>query len=92
VNANTGRFSDAIQRLLPFIIVVLIVTFAYFWFIQTPLNAYLRTRTDLSALQARWQTARESVARLRLARSRRALVRFAPARRASSRSAAVSPA
>lgn len=63
MNANTGRLSDAIQRLLPFIIVVLIVTFAYFWFIQTPLNAYLRTRTDVAALQARLQTARESVAR-----------------------------
>jgi Tfp pilus assembly protein PilO len=63
VSANTGRLSDAIERLLPFLIVVAIVTFAFFFFIQTPLNAYLRTRTDTAALETRLQTARDSVAR-----------------------------
>ena len=63
VSANTGRLGDAIERLLPFIIVVVIVTFAFFWFIQAPLNAYLRTRTDTDALQARLKTEQESVAR-----------------------------
>ena len=63
MNVNTGRLGDAITRLLPFIIVVAIVTFAYFWFIQTPLNAFLRARTDVTALQSRLKTAREAVAR-----------------------------
>jgi Tfp pilus assembly protein PilO len=63
VRANTGRLSDAIDRLLPFIIVVAIVTFAFFWFIQAPLNAYVQTRTDTAALQARLKTAQDSVAR-----------------------------
>lgn len=63
MNVHTGRLGDAITRLLPFIIVVAIVTFAYFWFIQTPLNAFLRARTDVTALQSRLRTAREAVAR-----------------------------
>ena len=64
MSANVGRLSDAIERLLPFLIVVGIVTFAYFWFLQTPLNAFLRARTDTDALQARLTTAREGLARL----------------------------
>jgi hypothetical protein len=63
VTTNTGRLSDAIERLLPFLIVVALVTFTYFWFIQAPLNAYLRTRTDVVSLQARVRTAQDSVAR-----------------------------
>lgn len=63
MRANTGRLSDAIDRLLPFIVVVAIVAFAFFWFIQAPLNAYLQTRTETAALQARLKTAQDSVAR-----------------------------
>jgi hypothetical protein len=63
VNVNTGRLSDAIARLLPFIIVAAIVTFAYFWFIQTPLNAFLRARVEVNALQTRLRTAQDAVVR-----------------------------
>jgi hypothetical protein len=63
VNGNAGRLSDAIERLLPFLIVVGIVTSAYFWLIQTPLNAYLRTRTDLVSLRGRVKNAQDGVAR-----------------------------
>jgi len=63
VNASTGRLSHAIERLLPFLIVVAIVTFAYFWFIQAPLNAYLRTRTDLDSLHSRLRIAQDGVDR-----------------------------
>jgi hypothetical protein len=63
VSARTGRLGDAIERLLPFIIVVVIVTFAFFWFIQAPLNAYIRTRTDTNALRTRLKTEQERVAR-----------------------------
>ena len=63
MSANTGRLSDAIEHLLPFLIVVAIVTFVYFWFIQTPLNLYVRTRTDTAALQTRLKAAQDSVAR-----------------------------
>jgi Tfp pilus assembly protein PilO len=63
VSARTGRLSHAIDRLLPFIIVVAIVTFAFFWFIRAPLNTYLQARTDTAALQARLKTAQDSVAR-----------------------------
>jgi hypothetical protein len=63
VRARTGRLRDAVDRLLPFIIVVVIVTFAFFWFILAPLNTYVRARTDTKALQTRLKTERESVAR-----------------------------
>ena len=63
MSATTGRLSDAIERLMPFIIVVAIVTLAYLWFMQAPLDAYLRARTDAAALETRLKTARERVAR-----------------------------
>jgi len=63
VSAHTGRLSDAIDRLLPFIIVVAIVAFAFFWFIRAPLNTYFQARTDSAALKARLKTAQDRVAR-----------------------------
>lgn len=50
---NVGRFNDALDRLLPLIIVIVIVTFAYFWFLQAPLNAYVQSRADVAGLDGR---------------------------------------
>jgi hypothetical protein len=63
VNATTARLRDIVERLLPYLIVIVIVAFAWVWFIRTPFNVYLRTRTDLASLQARLKTVQESVAR-----------------------------
>jgi hypothetical protein len=63
VNAHTGRLGDALNRLMPFLIVVAIVTVAFFLFIQAPLNAYLRSRSDVAALQVRMKTLQDARAR-----------------------------
>lgn len=57
------RLTEALDRFLPLIITAGIVAVAYFLFIQTPLNTYLRARTEITSLQGRLRTARENVAR-----------------------------
>jgi hypothetical protein len=57
--------SDAIARLLPFLIVVAIVTVGYLWFIQPPLGTYLRARSDVAALNDRVRTLQQAADRAR---------------------------
>jgi hypothetical protein len=65
VKANAARLNDAIVRLLPFLLVVAIVTCGYLWFIQPRLDTYLRTRTDVAALNGRVKTLRQTTDRAR---------------------------
>jgi len=63
VKANAARLNDAIVRLLPFLLVVAIVTSGYLWFIQPRLDTYLRTRADVAALKDRARTLQQTTDR-----------------------------
>jgi hypothetical protein len=65
VKAGAARLNDAIVRLLPFLLVVAIVTCGYLWFIQPRLGTYLRTRTDVAALKDRVRTLQQTTDRAR---------------------------
>jgi len=63
VKTNAARLNDAIVRLLPFLLVVAIVTSGYLWFIQPRLDTYLRTRADVAALKDRARTLQQTTDR-----------------------------
>lgn len=60
---NAARFRDALEQLLPFLIVVGVVVIAFFWFIQRPLNTYLQNRATAAQLQARLRTLEDATSR-----------------------------
>jgi Tfp pilus assembly protein PilO len=66
VKANAGRLIKAIERLLPFLLVVGIMACGYVWFIQPRLSEYLGTRADVTALDDRVRTLQHSTDRARL--------------------------
>ena len=68
MNGPSGRLSEALRRLLPFFVTVAIATCGYLWFVQPRLGAYLRTRTDVSALRGRVRTLQVSTERARAPR------------------------
>jgi hypothetical protein len=63
VNSNLGRVGASLERLAPFIIVVVITVVGYFWFIQAPLSNYLRARVDSNTLAERVRTLETATAR-----------------------------
>jgi hypothetical protein len=63
VNVPTGRFGETLERLLPFLTVVAVVTCGYLWFIQPSLGTYLRARSDAQALAERALTLQRAVGR-----------------------------
>ena len=63
MKTNAARLNDAIVRLLPFLLVVAIVTSGYLWFIQPRLDTYLRTRADVAALKNRARTLQQTTDR-----------------------------
>jgi len=65
VKAGAARLNDAIVRLLPFLLVVAIVTCGYLWFIQPRLGTYLRTRAEVAALKDRARTLQQTTDRAR---------------------------
>jgi hypothetical protein len=65
VKATVGRLSDAIERLLPFLLFAAIVAIGFLWLIQPRLGAYLRTRTDVATLAGRVTTLQHSADRAR---------------------------
>jgi Tfp pilus assembly protein PilO len=65
VKITAGRLSEALLRLLPLLIVVAIATCGYLWYVQPRLNAYLRTRSDVSTLRDRVRTLQASTERAR---------------------------
>jgi hypothetical protein len=56
VKARTAGLGETLERLLPFLTVVAIITAGWFWFVQPRLVAYLRSRTDTAALEERVRT------------------------------------
>lgn len=65
MNVSTGRLNEAIERLLPFLVVVAFSTCGYIWFVQPRLSPYLRTRTEVRALGDRVRTLQQSISRAR---------------------------
>jgi hypothetical protein len=59
-----GKLGDTVERLLPFLIIVSIVTAGWFWFVQPRLAAHLRARTDVAALEERVRTLQQASSRV----------------------------
>jgi hypothetical protein len=62
---RTSGLADALERLLPFLTIVAVVTAGWFWFVQPRFGAYLRARTDAAALEERVRTLQQATARAR---------------------------
>ena len=60
-----GRFSEALERLLPFVVIAAVVAIGYMAVVRPRLDAYLATRADAAALRQRVQTLQASVERSR---------------------------
>jgi hypothetical protein len=65
VKPRTGGLAEALERLLPFLTIVAMVTAGWFWFVQPRFGAYLRARTDAAALEERVRTLQEASGRAR---------------------------
>jgi hypothetical protein len=63
VTRRADGFGEALERLLPFLTVVAIVTAGWFWFLQPRFGAYLRARTDTAALEDRVRTLQQATQR-----------------------------
>ncbi|MEW5983920.1 MAG: hypothetical protein AB1806_16325 [Acidobacteriota bacterium] len=61
MSTNTTRLTSAFERYLPLIIIVGILLFAFFWFIQPPLTAYVASRGEVTSLEARLQTLQDTI-------------------------------
>jgi hypothetical protein len=60
VKARTAGLAETLERLLPFLTVVVIITAGWFWFVQPRLVVYLRSRTDTAALEERVRTLQQA--------------------------------
>jgi hypothetical protein len=65
VRSRTDGLTGTLERLLPFLTIVAIVTAGWFWFVQPRLGAYLRARTDAAALEERVRTLQQASGRAR---------------------------
>jgi hypothetical protein len=65
VKLRMGGLGDSLERLVPFLTIVAIVTGGWFWLIQPRLGAYLRVRTEVAALEERVRTLQQASARVR---------------------------
>lgn len=61
----TGRLGETVERMLPFLTIVAIVTCGYLWFVQPRLGEWLRARSDASALADRVRTLQQAAGRAR---------------------------
>ena len=61
---RTGGPGETLERLLPFLTIVAIVTAGWFWFIRPRLNSYLRARTDVAATEERVRTLQQASGRV----------------------------
>ena len=62
---RTEAFSEALERLLPFLTFAAVVTAGWFWFVQPRLAIYLRAHTDAAALEERVRTLQQASSRTR---------------------------
>lgn len=60
---RTGGLGETLERLLPFLTLVSVVTAGWFWFIQPRLDSYLRARSDVSAIEERVRTVQQASSR-----------------------------
>ena len=60
MKARTAGLAETLERLLPFLTVVVIITAGWFWFVQPRLVVYLRSRTDTAALEERVRTLQQA--------------------------------
>jgi hypothetical protein len=65
VKPRTGGLAEALERLLPFLTIVVVVMAGWFWFVRPRLDAYLRARTDAAALEERLRTLQQASGRAR---------------------------
>jgi hypothetical protein len=65
VTPRSGGLAEALERLLPFLTIVAMVTAGWFWLVQPRFGAYLRARTDAAALEERVRTLQEASGRAR---------------------------
>jgi len=65
VKPRTEAFSEALERLLPFLTFAAVVTAGWFWFVQPRLAIYLRAHTDAAALEERVRTLQQASSRTR---------------------------
>lgn len=61
MSTSTTRVTNTIERFLPLIVLVVILLFAYFWFIQPRVTSYLAGRGEVSSLEARLQGLQNTV-------------------------------
>lgn len=61
MSTNTSRLNEAFERFLPLIIVIAILLFAFFWFLQPKLAAYVSSRGDVTSLTARVETLQATI-------------------------------
>jgi hypothetical protein len=64
VKLRMGKPGETLERLLPFLTIVAVVTGAWFWFVQPRLVHYLQSRTDIAALEERARTMQQVYGRV----------------------------
>ena len=62
---RAGGLAEALERLLPFLVFVAILTAGWFWFVQPRFTAYLRAGADAAALEERVRTLQQAAGRAR---------------------------
>jgi hypothetical protein len=67
VTPRTEALSQALERLLPFLVFAAIITAGWFWFVQPRLATYLRASTDTAALEERARTLQLAAGKVRSA-------------------------
>ena len=65
MTSRAGGLGDTLERLLPFLTIVVIVTAGWFLAVQPRFGAYLRARTDTAALEERVRTLQQATGRAR---------------------------
>jgi hypothetical protein len=63
VKRRAGSLGDTLERLVPFLTIVVVVTLGWFWFIQPRLGSYLRARAGTAALEERARTLQQASSR-----------------------------
>jgi hypothetical protein len=60
-----GALGETLERLLPFLAFVVVLTAGWFWFVQPRFGTYLKAGTDTAALEERVRTLQQATGRAR---------------------------